>query len=170
MPEKWLLTAMEEMKNSYSITRRSAGLPMLVRAIVSSEKRGNSGGRHLLNLAMNGLLQILRQKLMKRMRPEICRNLMPCTSSSIGESIEKSTNVIMQPFSRSLIHDSSLSHDVMPHLAVILQHCVDNFDSPFWAIRNAGNDSFFINFFFHAIIHHPKFGFASKNMKIEQKL
>lgn len=63
MPEKWLLTAMEEMKNSYSITRRSAGLPMLVRAIVSSEKRGNSGGRHLLNLAMNGLLQILRQKI-----------------------------------------------------------------------------------------------------------
>ena len=42
-----------------SITRRSAGLPMLIRAIVSSEGRGKSGGRHLLGKAVSGLLQIL---------------------------------------------------------------------------------------------------------------
>ena len=62
LPETWLSNVLEQMESSHmaaSITRRSAGLPMLIRAIVSSESRGKSGGRHLLGKAVSGLLQIL---------------------------------------------------------------------------------------------------------------
>lgn len=63
LPEKWLLRVMTEMETSpmASITRRSAGLPMLIRAIVSSEPRGNASGRRLLSSAINGLLGILQR-------------------------------------------------------------------------------------------------------------
>lgn len=62
LPEKWLLDLIEQIQNvgqMASVTRRSAGWPMLIRAIVSSENRGTSGGRHLLNLAVNGCIGIL---------------------------------------------------------------------------------------------------------------
>ena len=62
LPETWLADILHQMEASHmaaSITRRSAGLPMLIRAIVSSEGRGKSGGRHLLGKAVSGLLQIL---------------------------------------------------------------------------------------------------------------
>ena len=62
LPETWLSNILEEMDSSNmaaSVTRRSAGLPMLIRAIVSAEGRGKSGGRHLLKQAVGGLLQIL---------------------------------------------------------------------------------------------------------------
>ena len=64
LPETWLSKVLEQMESSHmtaSITRRSAGLPMLIRAIVSSEGRGKSGGRHLLGKAVSGLLQILQR-------------------------------------------------------------------------------------------------------------
>ena len=50
---------MESRQMAASITRRSAGLPMLILAIVSAEKGGKSGGRHIFRKAVNGLLQIL---------------------------------------------------------------------------------------------------------------
>ena len=62
LPETWLSNILEQMESrqmAASITRRSAGLPMLIRAIVSAEKGGKSGGRHIFRKAVNGLLQIL---------------------------------------------------------------------------------------------------------------
>ena len=62
LPETWLSNILEQMESrqmAASITRRSAGLPMLIRAIVSAEKWGKSGGRHIFRKAVNGLLQIL---------------------------------------------------------------------------------------------------------------
>ena len=62
LPEKWLMKVITELHHgrtaAASVTRRSAGLPLLVRAIVSSEQRGSSGGRYLLTRAIEGLLLI----------------------------------------------------------------------------------------------------------------
>ena len=54
-----------EMDHTASVTRRSAGLPMLVRSVVSSEKRGSSGGRYLLSMAVTRLLEILERSKTK---------------------------------------------------------------------------------------------------------
>ena len=59
-PEIWLNDVIDSLENhAASVTRRSAGLPLLVRSLVSSEERGSSGGRHLLTLAVTKLLAIL---------------------------------------------------------------------------------------------------------------
>ena len=59
-PEKWLRYVIGSIEDhAASITRRSAGLPLLVRSLVSSEERGSSGGRHLLTMAVSELLTIL---------------------------------------------------------------------------------------------------------------
>ena len=50
------IDGLEKEVQCTSVTRRSAGIPMLVRSIVSSEKRGSSGGRHLLSTAVKRLL------------------------------------------------------------------------------------------------------------------
>ena len=59
-----------EVDHIASVTRRSAGLPMLVRSIVSSEKRGSSGGRHLLSMAVKRLLEILDRSKTKAFNAE----------------------------------------------------------------------------------------------------
>jgi hypothetical protein len=65
IPEKWLhMTLQESLENvqeNTSVTRRSAGLPLLVKAIVASEPSGSSGGRHLLNLAILKLVDIIQK-------------------------------------------------------------------------------------------------------------
>ena len=59
-PEKWLKDVIDSLEgHTASVTRRSAGLPLLVRSLVSAEARGSSGGRHLLTLAVSKLLEIL---------------------------------------------------------------------------------------------------------------
>ena len=59
-PEKWLKDVIDSLEgHAASITRRSAGLPLLVRSLVSAEDRGSSGGRHLLTIAVTKLLVIL---------------------------------------------------------------------------------------------------------------
>ena len=63
-PEKWLKDVIDDSFEGHtaSVTRRSAGLPLLVRSLVSSEARGTSGGRHLLTLAVSQLLSILEEE------------------------------------------------------------------------------------------------------------
>jgi hypothetical protein len=124
LPQVWLLKAIDEMSHaSASITRRSAGLPLLVRGIVTSEPRGSSGGRKLLNLAMSKLLSLLDDEAADEKFVSETRDMAQCHALHVL---------------KALIHDSLLAHDVLPHLARILRQCVRNFHSKHWGIRNAG--------------------------------
>ena len=63
-PEKWLKDVIDDSFEGHtaSVTRRSAGLPLLVKSLVSAEARGNSGGRHLLTLAVSQLVASLEEE------------------------------------------------------------------------------------------------------------
>ena len=72
-----------------------------------------------------------------------------------GQSLCTTLQISFMFYCRSLVHDSSLSHDVLPHLAKILRQCVDQFLSPLWAARNAGSSFFlfFHNYHYKVIVH-----------------
>ena len=71
-PEKWLKDVIDDSFEGHtaSVTRRSAGLPLLVKSLVSAEARGNSGGRHLLTLAVSQLVASLEEEKEMKMSSE----------------------------------------------------------------------------------------------------
>lgn len=78
---------------------RSAGLPMLVRQIVSSEPKGKSEGRQLLDIAYARLV-----KLMER----------PVTARDDTEDNPQTHAIHIL---KSLVHDTELANSISPHLS-----------------------------------------------------
>ena len=104
--------------HNISLTRRSAGLPMLIQKIVSSEKRG-IGGQTRKMLAITTL------------------KLIDIAAKPVDDAIE----LFDMPQShalhilRTLVHESSLSSDILKYCDEILICCVNRFSSNSWAIR-----------------------------------
>ena len=109
---------------SSSVTRRAAGLPMIVQQIAASEPRGAGGrGRSVLGGAMQSLIKIAGDGD-NRGNPS-------------NAETEDTPACLSMHILRSLVQDSALSHDIVPYLAGAFRVCVTNFSSTSWAIRNA---------------------------------
>ena len=120
IPHKILEEVLSDLDESHSIslTRRSAGLPMLIQKIVSSEKRGIGGQtRKMLAITIEKLIDI--------------------AAKPVDDAIE----LFDMPQShalhilRTLVHESSLSSDILKYCDKILICCVNRFSSNSWAIR-----------------------------------
>ncbi|TRY78337.1 hypothetical protein TCAL_10660 [Tigriopus californicus] len=101
-----------------SITRRSAGLPMLIAKIVVSEPKGRT--RKLLGLAVDRLVGMTQVKEL---------NVVHETKDQVQSH---ALHIL-----RSLAHDSALSQDILEYVPQILRCCLDQFESPHWSVRNA---------------------------------
>ncbi|KAL1925231.1 uncharacterized protein VTP21DRAFT_114 [Calcarisporiella thermophila] len=104
------------LEQSISITRRSAGLPFCVLAVVSSEPHG----RHvLLPMAMNRFIEIA------------SRPTSPDADQTLDLPQVHAFNVL-----RTIFTDAKLGQDVLPFVAEGYEVAIRGFSSHTWAIRN----------------------------------
>ncbi len=117
IPEKILDEILDQLESFRpSVTRRSAGLPMLVMRIVSGEQKGC---RRLL------------EKVVKKLLPIVAK-----AGTDIEETRDDPRAHALHIL-RSLVHDSSLAADIAPHISEIFMECVRRFSDRSWAVRNA---------------------------------
>ena len=120
IPSQILDQVLNELENStdVSITRRSAGLPMLIQKIVSTEPRGVGGKtRTLLSKAIVKLIEIANKPV------------------NVITEIYDMQQAHALHILRVLVHDSSLSFDIVQFCGDILVCCVEHFSSESWSIR-----------------------------------
>lgn len=127
LPGKYLQRVLDQLAVSFtSITRRSAGLPMLVQKLVGSEPRTRQ--RLLLPLAVNWLL-------------DISKDQTDAEDEEKPGDVDETKDV---PRSHSLhilqglVHDASIAQDISPYICDIVATCITSFSNRSWAIRNAG--------------------------------
>ncbi|KAI8979250.1 putative death-receptor fusion protein-domain-containing protein [Mycotypha africana] len=117
LPAQWLQENLDSLTSSnISITRRSAGLPLCILAIVSSE---SSVKRELLNRAMNYLMQLARE-----IPPE-----------NADQRIDL-PQVHAYNIMRSIFMDSKLGSYVLEYASKGFSLAIGGFSSRSWAIRN----------------------------------
>ena len=123
LPLKWLKECLDENslvyhKDTMSFTRRSAGIPFCILALVKSES--NLKQHILLHCAMDSLLSVLKKNLLSR-------------NAQSEFPIIHTFNIL-----RSLIKDSSLSSDISPSvISECCIYCLTAFSHSNWAIRNS---------------------------------
>uniref|UniRef100_T1IPS1 Uncharacterized protein n=1 Tax=Strigamia maritima TaxID=126957 RepID=T1IPS1_STRMM len=121
IPKSILNSALEVIRTpnyNSSITRRSAGLPLLFIAIISNES--TSRKRFLLDTCIDDLIGIATTSL---------------TFYELDVTDLPQTHAIH--IIRALVHDSSLSQAVLPHMTNVIKLCIDSFASSTWSLRNA---------------------------------
>ncbi|XP_013401424.1 thyroid adenoma-associated protein homolog [Lingula anatina] len=119
LPSSWLLDIMKDIQDESGTklcaTRRSAGVPFYVQAIVTTEP-ASTGGKCLIQ-ALELLLKL-------------------ALPSSEAEQ-ERISQVHSLNILRALFRDSRLGEAVAPYVADGLQAGIAGFNSPYWAVRNA---------------------------------
>ncbi|KAG8443616.1 hypothetical protein GDO86_008965 [Hymenochirus boettgeri] len=123
LPKRWLCSVLEEIKSSdpsskLCATRRSAGIPFYIQALLASEPKNSKAG--LLKMTMNQLIALA--------MPEMN-----------DESENKSTipQVHALNILRALFRDTRLGENVIPYIADGTQSAILGFTSPVWAVRNS---------------------------------
>ncbi|XP_062911751.1 tRNA (32-2'-O)-methyltransferase regulator THADA-like isoform X2 [Mobula hypostoma] len=118
---QWLEDVLQEIKSSapeskLCPTRRSAGIPFYIQALVSSEPRCSNLSR--LKMTMSELITLS----------------MPATSQDEHATIPQvhALNIL-----RALFRDTKLGENVIPYVADGLQAAILGFTSPVWAVRNS---------------------------------
>ncbi|XP_075352416.1 tRNA (32-2'-O)-methyltransferase regulator THADA isoform X2 [Mycteria americana] len=118
MPEQWLSCVLEEIKScdpssTLCVTRRSAGIPFYVQALLASEPKSKTD---LLKMTMKELI-------------------------SLAAPLNESSTVIPQVHAlntlRALFRDTRLGENIMPYVADGIQAAILGFMSPVWAVRNS---------------------------------
>ncbi|XP_078591502.1 tRNA (32-2'-O)-methyltransferase regulator THADA-like [Branchiostoma floridae x Branchiostoma japonicum] len=104
-------------RSTSNITRRSAGLPLLVLAITASEPRGNY--RPLLSRAVQVLLTTAQLPLAQE-------------DHTVDIPQVHALNIL-----RALFSDSTLGSAMLGHISDAVILAISGFSSPVWAIRNA---------------------------------
>ncbi|XP_037321311.2 thyroid adenoma-associated protein [Pungitius pungitius] len=122
LPARWLSEVLEEVKSSdpsskLCATRRSAGIPFYVQALLSSEPKPSSCS--LLKMTMRELIS-LAGPLANR-----------TTDSSTVPQVH-ALNIL-----RALYRDTRLGENVIPFVSDGMQAAVLGFTSPVWAVRNS---------------------------------
>ncbi|CAL1264611.1 unnamed protein product [Larinioides sclopetarius] len=102
-----------------SVTRRSAGLPSLIQAVVSSES--NNIQRKLLSFTIQKLLVCFDQPL----HP----------NHDISDKTDLPQAHVYHIL-RALVTEASLSQAILSHLDSIIPACISGFSSSLWPIRN----------------------------------
>ncbi|XP_042358035.1 thyroid adenoma-associated protein [Plectropomus leopardus] len=122
LPARWLSEVLEEVKSSdpsskLCATRRSAGIPFYIQALLSSEPKSSSCS--LLKMTMRELIALA--------MPSADRN----TDSSTVPQVH-ALNIL-----RALYRDTRLGENIIPFVSDGMQAAVLGFTSPVWAVRNS---------------------------------
>ncbi|XP_034407358.1 thyroid adenoma-associated protein [Cyclopterus lumpus] len=122
LPARWLSEVLEEVKSSdpsskLCATRRSAGIPFYIQALLSSEPKSSSCC--LLKMTMRELIALA--------VPSANRT----TDSSTVPQVH-ALNIL-----RALYRDTRLGENVIPFVSDGMQAAVLGFTSPVWAVRNS---------------------------------
>ncbi|XP_034537474.1 thyroid adenoma-associated protein [Notolabrus celidotus] len=122
LPAHWLSEVLEEVKSSdpsskLCATRRSAGIPFYIQALLSSEPKSSSCS--LLKMTMRELIALA--------MPSEDRN----TDSSTVPQVH-ALNIL-----RALYRDTRLGENIIPFVSEGMQAAVLGFTSPVWAVRNS---------------------------------
>ncbi|KAM3606743.1 uncharacterized protein V6R79_022453 [Siganus canaliculatus] len=122
LPARWLAEVLEEVKSSdpsskLCATRRSAGIPFYIQALLSSEPKSSSCS--LLKMTMRELITLA--------TPTAERN----TDSSTVPQVH-ALNIL-----RALYRDTRLGENIIPFVSDGMQAAVLGFTSPVWAVRNS---------------------------------
>ena len=136
--EKSLIQTLGQIESfQSSVTRRSAGLPMLIQKIVASEPKFKT--RKLLDLSIKRLLEIAQRKSDKEISdtkdvgPAHAMHVLKVRFLSFILPIILFNCTLFQ----ALVHESSLAHDISRYLPDILRLCVKSFGNDHWAVRNS---------------------------------
>lgn len=118
LPARWLCEVLEEVKSSdpsskLCATRRSAGIPFYIQALLSSEPKSSSCG--LLKMTMRELIALAK----------------PSADSSTVPQVH-ALNIL-----RALYRDTRLGENIIPFVSDGMQAAVLGFTSPVWAVRNS---------------------------------
>ncbi|XP_029306193.1 thyroid adenoma-associated protein [Cottoperca gobio] len=122
LPARWLSEVLEEIKSSdpsskLCATRRSAGIPFYIQALLSSEPKSSSCS--LLKMTMRELISLA--------MPSANRN----TNGSTVPQVH-ALNIL-----RALYRDTRLGENIIPFVSDGMQAAVLGFTSPVWAVRNS---------------------------------
>uniref|UniRef100_UPI00398F516E thyroid adenoma-associated protein n=1 Tax=Pristiophorus japonicus TaxID=55135 RepID=UPI00398F516E len=122
LPQRWLEEVLQEIKSSVPAsklcaTRRSAGIPFYIQALVSSEPKGSNLG--LLKLTMKELISL-------------AIPLAKCQDDHTTIPQVHALNIL-----RALFRDTKLGENVIPYVADGIQAAILGFTSPVWAVRNS---------------------------------
>ncbi|XP_060943826.1 thyroid adenoma-associated protein [Limanda limanda] len=122
LPALWLSEVLEQVKSSDSTsklcaTRRSAGIPFYIQALLSSEPK----------LSSCSLLKMTMRELISLAMPSADRNN---ESSSVPQV--HALNIL-----RALYRDTRLGENILPFVSDGMQAAVLGFTSPVWAVRNS---------------------------------
>ncbi|XP_053568262.1 thyroid adenoma-associated protein isoform X2 [Bombina bombina] len=122
LPSQWLCNVLEEIKSSdpsskLCATRRSAGIPFYIQALVASEPKNSKAG--LLKMTMKDLIALA----------------MPASESSGNPSTIPQVHALN--ILRALFRDTRLGENIIPYIADGTQAAILGFTSPVWAVRNS---------------------------------
>ncbi|OCT79347.1 hypothetical protein XELAEV_18026159mg [Xenopus laevis] len=122
LPGQWLCNVLEEIKSSdpsskLCATRRSAGIPFYIQALLASEPKNSKGG--LLKMTMKQLISLA----------------MPESDASGNKGTIPQVHALN--ILRALFRDTRLGENVIPYVADGTQAAILGFTSPVWAVRNS---------------------------------
>ncbi|KAM6956245.1 thyroid adenoma-associated protein [Aplochiton taeniatus] len=122
LPARWLSEVLQEVKSSdpsskLCATRRSAGIPFYIQALLSSEPKSSSCS--LLKMTMKELTDLA--------KPSADR---PTNQSTVPQV--HALNIL-----RALYRDTRLGESIVPFVSDGLQAAMLGFTSPVWAVRNS---------------------------------
>ncbi|KAK2823947.1 hypothetical protein Q5P01_021122 [Channa striata] len=122
LPTRWLTEVLEEIKSSDPLsklcaTRRSAGIPFYIQALLSSEPKSSSCS--LLKMTMREMIALA----------------MPSAERSTDSSSVPQVHALN--ILRALYRDTRLGENIIPFVSDGMQAAVLGFTSPVWAVRNS---------------------------------
>ncbi|KAK1171060.1 hypothetical protein AOXY_G8054 [Acipenser oxyrinchus oxyrinchus] len=122
LPQRWLWDVLDEVKSSdpsskLCATRRSAGIPFYIQALLSSEPKASSCS--LLKMTMTELIALA----------------MP--SGELQTDASTVPQVHALNILRALFRDTRLSENIIPYVSEGAQAAILGFTSPVWAVRNS---------------------------------
>ncbi|XP_004554638.3 thyroid adenoma-associated protein [Maylandia zebra] len=122
LPARWLSEVLEEVKSSdpsskLCATRRSAGIPFYIQALLSSEPKSSSCS--LLKMTMRELIALA----------------MPSADKTTDTSTVPQVHALN--ILRALYRDTRLGENIVPFVSEGMQAAVLGFTSPVWAVRNS---------------------------------
>ncbi|XP_077138495.1 tRNA (32-2'-O)-methyltransferase regulator THADA isoform X1 [Ranitomeya variabilis] len=122
LPRQWLCNVLEEIKSSdpssrLCATRRSAGIPFYIQALLASEPKNSKAG--LLKMTMKELINLA----------------MPLSDLSGNSSTIPQVHALN--ILRAVFRDTRLGENVIPYVGEGTQAAILGFTSPVWAVRNS---------------------------------
>uniref|UniRef100_A0A673VXY1 tRNA (32-2'-O)-methyltransferase regulator THADA n=1 Tax=Salmo trutta TaxID=8032 RepID=A0A673VXY1_SALTR len=122
LPGRWLTEVLQEVKSSdpsskLCATRRSAGIPFYIQALLSSEPKSSSCS--LLKMTMRELTALA----------------MPSPDGATDQTTVPQVHALN--ILRALYRDTRLGENIIPFVSEGMQAAVLGFTSPVWAVRNS---------------------------------